>query len=259
MGQKLESIEIIPPEKLKTVENFKVYITSMYADQIKQQLAAMGIANHEIYDPGDAMRPLPFWDTEQGFNALFSEILGRSLVGKTRCFILYQLAKQAVSLNGDLCEVGVYKGGTARLLARTSQASGKTVHLFDTFEGMPETDRQRDIHSKVDFNDTSLEAVKDFLSDCSNVSFYQGMFPETSNHIEKLKFSLVHVDVDIYKSVLDCCSFFYSRLCKGGIIVFDDYGFSSCPGARLAVEEFFSEKKEQTVYLPAGQAVIIKL
>ena len=42
-------------------------------------------------------------------------------------------------------------------------------------------------------------------------------------------------------------------------LVFDDYGFPSCPGARAAVDDFFRSKPEVPLVLPTGQAVIIKL
>ncbi len=41
-------------------------------------------------------------------------------------------------------------------------------------------------------------------------------------------------------------------------MVFDDYGFPSCPGARKAVDEFFSDKEEFPLYLPSGQCFIVR-
>jgi len=47
-------------------------------------------------------------------------------------------------------------------------------------------------------------------------------------------------------------------LSVGGFIVFDDYGFPSCPGARAAVDEFFSGKSYFPLCLPTGQALVFK-
>lgn len=41
-------------------------------------------------------------------------------------------------------------------------------------------------------------------------------------------------------------------------MVFDDYGFPTCPGARKAVDEFFADKRETPIVLPTGQAVAIR-
>jgi O-methyltransferase len=66
------------------------------------------------------------------------------------------------------------------------------------------------------------------------------------------------VDVDVYRSILDCCEFIYPRLKTGGVMVFDDYGFPTCPGARKAVDEFFTGKPETPVILQTGQAIVIR-
>jgi 2-polyprenyl-3-methyl-5-hydroxy-6-metoxy-1,4-benzoquinol methylase len=42
-------------------------------------------------------------------------------------------------------------------------------------------------------------------------------------------------------------------------MLFDDYGFATCPGARLAVNEFFVDKPERIIELPTGQAFVIKI
>ncbi len=202
------------------------------------------------------MSPISLWDEDVQFNQLMKLIVHHTIVDKLRCFVLYQFAKHVASLPGSLAEVGVYKGGTAKLIAKT--AGSKTIYLFDTFSGMPDTDPAKDIHRKGDFNNTSLESVQNYLQDCDNVVFYPGLFPLTAKPVEKEEFCLVHLDVDIYQSYIDCCEFFYPKLVKAGIMVFDDYGATSCPGAKLAVDEFFSDKPESPCYLPTGQCFIIR-
>ena len=41
-------------------------------------------------------------------------------------------------------------------------------------------------------------------------------------------------------------------------MLFDDYGFESCPGAKQAVDEFFRDKAEKPLVLPTAQAIIFK-
>jgi len=45
----------------------------------------------------------------------------------------------------------------------------------------------------------------------------------------------------------------------GGCMIFDDYGFPSCPGARRAVDEAFADKPEIPLCLPTGQCMVVKL
>lgn len=203
--------------------------------------------------------PIHLWNDDATFDSLVKLLEDYTLVDRTRCFILYQFAMQARNMSGDIAEIGVYKGGTAKLISKVVTGTTKIIHLFDTFTGMPPTDSTKDIHREGDFSDTSLESVTKYLKDCNNVQFYQGFFPDTSIPIINLQFCFVHIDVDIYKSVIDCCKFFYPRMAIGGIMVFDDYGFLSCPGAKKAVDEFFSNKKEFPCYLPTGQCFIIKI
>jgi len=189
-----------------------------------------------------------------------------TLVSADRCHVLATLASQAAGLEGDWVEAGVYRGGTARLLVRLLddvEPGGTTrLHLFDTFEGMPVTDADLDDHVEGDFADTSLEAVRDRVvqvsSDPDRVTFHPGRIPETFAGLDDLRVALAHVDVDIHRSVADCCEFLYPRLVVGGFLVFDDYGFPSCPGARRAVDDFFNDKPEVPLVLPTGQAVVFR-
>jgi O-methyltransferase len=170
--------------------------------------------------------------------------MNHTVVSPDRCYIVYTLASQTA---GPIVECGVYKGGTAALLA----SFNRELHLYDTFEGMPETD-SIDIHRKGDFDDTSVEAVRKLVP---SAIFHKGWIPETFIDLPE-KIGFAHIDVDIYRSVRDCCEHLYPRMT--GFMVFDDYGFPSCPGARKAVDEFFRDKPEKPLALPTGQAIIIK-
>ncbi|MFA5841403.1 MAG: TylF/MycF/NovP-related O-methyltransferase [Candidatus Paceibacterota bacterium] len=205
--------------------------------------------------------PIHLWETEEHFNSLYSQVNTHTLVSRVRCFILYKFFSHTRTLPGDVAEVGVYRGGTAKFLALLNgeYQLNKNIYLFDTFGGMPETSAEKDLHKEGDFSDTSLEGVLAYLKGLQRISLHRGLFPGTAGPVKDKKFSFVHLDVDIYKSVLDCCDFFYPRMVQGGIIIFDDYGFVSCPGAKLAVDEFFKDKKETPVYLQSGQCLIIKL
>jgi O-methyltransferase len=131
--------------------------------------------------------------------------------------------------------------------------------LFDTFAGMPDTHPVHDFHQRGDFADTSLAAVQAFLSDCRNMSFYPGFFPATADPAKDETFSLVHVDVDIYESVKTSCEFFFPRMARGGVMVFDDYGMLTCAGAKLALDEFCAANGQSPLYLPAGQCLLYAL
>ncbi len=181
-----------------------------------------------------------------------------TLVSNDRLEKIILYANERKNLLGDISEVGVYKGGTAKLISKIFSDTNKKIYLFDTFEGMPPSDPKKDFHNEGDFNDTNIKLVKEYLKDCNNISIFKGFFPDSATEILLSKFCFVHIDVDIYKSVFDCCKFFYSRMVKNGIIIFDDYGFKTCPGAKLAVDEFFKNKIENPIELETKQCIIIK-
>ena len=59
-----------------------------------------------------------------------------------RKYLLWQLVTQcARAIPGDAAECGVYRGGSAYVLARALREAGTglKLHLFDSFSGMPET------------------------------------------------------------------------------------------------------------------------
>ena len=197
--------------------------------------------------------PIRLWNTNSEFNKLLREIGKRTAMGRQKLFILYQFAKLA---EGNIAEIGVYKGGSSYLMSKASPQN--IVYSFDTFEGMPETDPVHDIHKKGEFADFAPDTI-DWLKKNLNIKICKGFFPADTGHIvEDKTFSLVHIDVDIYKSVQDCLEFFYPRIKSGGIILSDDYGATTTPGAKTAWDKFFVGKPEKTVYIPTGQCFIIK-
>ena len=44
----------------------------------------------------------------------------------------------------------------------------------------------------------------------------------------------------------------------GGVMVFDDYGYVTCPGATKAVDEFMTDKREPIINLSSGGCFIMK-
>ena len=211
-----------------------------------------GIKEAEYYRPLFAPWEMPEWQRRLRTDD------PRSLVPVHAKYVLYSLALDATRrCSGDMAECGVYKGGTAKILAELNP--GRPLHLFDTFAGMPETDPARDLHRAGDFSETSLASVQAYLAENKNARCVQGLVPETLAAVRDRSFSFVHIDLDIYQAIKSACEFFYPRMQPGGVMLFDDYGHSSCPGARAAVDEFFADKPEVKISLITGQCSVQKL
>lgn len=202
----------------------------------------------------------PVWQDNQEFIRCYNEIQDISLVSPFRCFFLYQFANHANSLKGSFAQVGVYKGGSAKLISFVKDKE-KKFYLFDTFEGLPQHDSKIDTYEKGKFGDGSEEFVKNLFKNCQNIKIVKGLFPETSNQIPKdEKFSFVYVDVDLYKSNYDSINFFYDKLVPGGVMIFDDYGFVNCKGIERSIKDFLKSKnaKEQPIITTKYQCILIK-
>jgi O-methyltransferase len=182
-------------------------------------------------------------------------------------YTLVHFLDECLALEGDVVECGVWRGGSAKLLRDIviERDCGKHLYLFDSFEGMEEVDAA-DRHQVGDFQDTSLEYVQGFVAGTSTPGpdpkgtaiFCQGWIPRSFAGLEQLRLCFAHIDLDLYQSVLDALEFIYPRLSSRGVIIFDDYGFASCPGARKAVDEFFHDKPEKPFVLGTAQAVVTK-
>jgi len=213
------------------------------------------IPDKELYRP--LFSP---WLGTGDFAKYYAVAKPRTLVSVDRCYVLWVLLRQAAQIDGNVWECGVYRGGTAAMMAAILRDSNpsKSLVLFDTFEGMPQTDPAKDYHKQGEFGDTSAEAVKEYVSSHGNCEIRKGYMPDTFRGLESSQIAFVHIDVDIHRSILDSLQFVWPRLSVGGFIVFDDYGFPSCPGARFAVDEFFSGEASVPLCLHTGQAVVFK-
>ena len=178
-----------------------------------------------------------------------------SLLSGNEAFTVYSLARSQSSLDGDMAEVGVYQGVSARLI---SIASGnRPLHLFDTFAGLPAPDADEHERMREGHYAASLQSVQAFLGDRQNISYHPGLFPDTAPPDVGRRFSFVHLDVDLKSSTLACLEYFYSRLLPGGVILSHDYSYLT--GVREAFAEFLLGRQECAMELATSQAMLVKL
>lgn len=175
-----------------------------------------------------------------------------------RKYTLNQLLKLIANLDGDFAECGVYKGFSAYLMCEFLQKTNRIVHLFDSFEGLSVPEPCDGHYWVKGALNATQSMLRQTLARFNNYRVYQGWIPEHFQKVSHLEFSFVHIDVDLYRPTYDSLAFFYVRVQPGGIILFDDYGFKTCPGAKQAVDEFFTDRTEPIIMLPTGQAFVIK-
>ena len=152
---------------------------------------------------------------------------------------------------GDVVECGVLDGGTAALMAYGTRTSGRAIHLFDAWQGLPQITREDGAASRKWVGQAvgSPKRVKSVLNklriDPSRVHFYIGWFEDTFPHVDVESVALLHIDCDFYAATALCLQTWYPRVTVGGFIQFDDY--NSFQGCTLAVDDFLREHPELTM------------
>jgi len=205
------------------------------------------------------------WPLDEEFRQAALDIPVKKGGPPDRGYTLFKLAKAAASLPGDIVECGCLEGGSTRfLLAGTGQDTGKTVHVFDSFEGLSEPmekdklDTRKAAWHKHSLTSSRMLFENNIRAYADMVSIYQGWIPERFAEVSHKKFSIVHIDVDLFEPTMACLDFFYDKVVPGGIIICDDYGSKSCPGAKKAFDEFFENRPEVLIEMPTIQALIVK-
>jgi len=226
--------------------------------------------------PDQKTIPIVFYEEDENFHASYNEAqIATQMVDsdnplrRQRHYTLMQLFKNAELSHGDVVECGTFRGLSAYQLSKIikSEDSSVTLYIFDSFEGLSEI-KEEDKSDFVRNSDNELrnefscgeEHVRANLRDFDFIRYYKGWIPERFNEIKEKKFSFVHIDVDLYYPTKDSIEFFFPRLVTGGIMVFDDYGYTrQFPGAKKAVDETLELIDVRFfISLPSGQAYLIK-
>ena len=181
--------------------------------------------------------------------------MDNSLLNDARLAVIRTVCALVSHLPGASAEVGVYRGGTTRLIAECLPA--KDHYAFDTWEGIPSA-IATDGHRAGEFADVSFADVAAWLADLPNVHLVRGVFPATAGVFDG-SYCLVHLDGDTYQTTRDALEFFYPRMVRGGVIVFDDWEWVMCPGVELAAREFFQGREERPVVTVSGMQALVRI
>lgn len=218
-------------------------------------------SNYEPVLPKATYAP---WLSDCSFNGVYKIIKDYTLVDKYRCYELWQLVEETVTLDGALIEIGVWKGGSGSLIAKKAKLDGikNKVYLCDTFTGVVKAGIKDSKYKGGEHTDTSKEIVKKVINELKldNTKILVGIFPEeTSKLVSDRIFRFCHIDVDVYQSAKDIVEWLWPKLVIGGIIVFDDYGFQGCDGVTCFVNEERNKKDRLVIHNLNGHAIFIKI
>lgn len=201
-------------------------------------------------------------DMDADFQTIYEMCRDQTMTSLDNMYSLYASVKYIVEsgIDGDLVECGVWKGGSAMLMAETLLLFGENkrkIYLYDTFEGMPEPD---DIDVKIRTHTSGKEMwqekqqsggwavagkneVRKNLEKTKypkeNFVFVKGKVEETIPRVKPQKISILRLDTDWFSSTYHELTHLYPILNRGGILIIDDYG--SWSGSKEATDKYFSE------------------
>ncbi len=169
--------------------------------------------------------------------------------------VIMDFLKRTDGVPGNVAECGVFRAATLLSISLylKQRSLGKKVFGFDSFEGFDD-DITTDLalvsasdseKRKGGFSNTSLDLVQRRIRALDlekTVELVPGFFKKTLGQEKCEQYAFVHLDCDIYESYRAGLQYFYPRLERGGIILFDEYNDPPWPGCNQAVDEFLSDK-----------------
>ena len=201
------------------------------------------------------------WWRDEDFNAYlarFGELKGHNT---DRRWIIHQLLRLIADVPGDTAECGVFQGAGSYLMCKANerdQQHKRHHYMFDSFAGLSRPAGADGSYWQAGDMAVGEELVRANLMDCRDFTLMKGWIPTRFQEVADRHFAFVHIDVDLYEPTRDSLAFFLPRMSPGGIIVVDDYGFTTCPGATRAVEEVLAGAPERMLALPDGGGFLIK-
>jgi O-methyltransferase len=191
-------------------------------------------------------------------NKMRSILLAR-LIGTppSEAYFIVEAVERCKNIRGDVCEFGVAQGETSALIANEITGGNKTIHLFDSFQGLPtptEKDQLKDdifslgtmgaYAGKMACAEKMVRARLEAISfPLNRVRIHRGFIDQVLRNDSTLPthVNFAYVDFDFYDPIRQALDFLHRTTSAGSIIIVDDYNFFST-GVKHAVDEFLSEK-----------------
>ena len=202
-------------------------------------------------------RNLGFLDDEPFVRAIqnnMDEGLGFTIIWRTH--IVCWAAKSCLPLPGAFVECGVYKGNTSGIITEyVLRGEKKPFYLYDLFET---SDEPGTGHSLPGLIEGLKEKVIEKFSAHENIHVIPGHVPESLKVIHPDQVAFLHLDMNNPDAELGALEFFWNKMCVGGMVVFDDYGWGAYKDQKLVIDDYFANKGVSVVELPTGQGIAIK-
>jgi O-methyltransferase len=157
------------------------------------------------------------------------------------------------NIPGDIVEFGCYVGTTSlvirKLLDLNHQSDKRMLHVYDSFEGLPEKSEQDSNAASVDFKAGKLQvSKKEFIHQFQSAALqlpiiHKGWFNELPDEAAPQQIAFAFLDGDFYGSIISSLRLVWPHMQPGGKILIDDYSREALPGVTTALHDFFQAKR----------------
>ncbi len=199
-------------------------------------------------------------------NPRFIEAFGKNCRNKqerslaSRLNTLTWAAEQALDIEGDFVECGVWRGFCSAVVTDYVgfEKVDKTLYLYDTYAGIPaDYDSEKLNSSQFEEPDIYDDVVSRFAR-FPNVRIVKGTVPDSFADASPEKIAFLHIDMNSSKSEIAALDVLFERVTPGGLIVFDDYGWTGYRAQKKAEDEWMTARGHTILELATGQGFLIK-
>ncbi|CAL1132923.1 unnamed protein product [Cladocopium goreaui] len=169
-------------------------------------------------------------------------------------------------LKGHFAEFGVGLGGSSLFFGHMAAQWGRRMLAVDSFQGLPDSDPAHDepYFAEGDFGSegSNAQRFQQLLENFglnSTIDLISTSFAETVVPREFQELAFVHIDGDLYHSVLDALEKTWDLVQPGGIVVIDDF-FHKVQGPARATADFFRSRALAPLFhvVPAYAVLVVK-
>lgn len=197
-----------------------------------------------------------FFTNESQFQNAFREF-EYDITLRSRLWRIYNLCwalNQALNVDGDVVDIGCYDGKTAKVFCNYNKdrLAGRNIYLFDFFDNSPKESR------KVAHGPYLAIRVAQLMSKYCGV-VVQGDVKQTIPAALPDEICFAHIDLNFSDAEAHVFPQVYARMPRGGVVIFDDFGFQRYRQSAQVHLDFLADKPEKILELPTGQGLFIKV
>ena len=162
----------------------------------------------------------------------------------------------AMNVEGDLIEFGIYKGTSFSHLVSAAMNHGRMAYGIDSFKGLSEP-------SQYDWNDTNTlsypkgkfavdrnvaeASLKKFLKEPTNYEILEGFIPSVLNNLPETNYAFAIVDLVHYYPTKQALEYIWDKMSYGGTIYLDNYFPTKNNLCSKAIKEFLEEHEDEII------------